>query len=262
MVSSVTNKLPFRRVGDVTLSFLILVQCVLFVVETSLENGALVSIVQISIDGLFFLDLCARVGNSGREYWRSVFNIVDASIVAISVLGHIFAPGLQSLTALRVIRLLRMFRILRLIPNIDHILMGLRRALRASRGVFLMLLILLVFFSILGYLLFKTSIPTHFADPIVSSYTVFSLFTVEGWNEVPSLVPTNTLDYYLIRAFVIAVIIFGSFFALSLANAIFIDEMVMDNNLDLEKQIENLVGIVEKQSVQLEELKHLMKEKN
>ena len=43
MVSSVTNKLPFRRVGDVTLSFLILVQCVLFVVETSLENGALVS---------------------------------------------------------------------------------------------------------------------------------------------------------------------------------------------------------------------------
>ncbi|MCG9233488.1 ion transporter [Vibrio harveyi] len=260
MVSSAAKRLPFRGIGDVTLSFLILVQCFLFVVETSLKNAELVSVVQITIDALFVLDLCGRIAGTGRAYWRSMFNVVDAAIVVISVVGHAFAPGLQSLTALRVIRLMRMFRILRLIPNIDHILRGIARALRASRGVFLMLLILLIFFSILGYLLFRTTIPSHFADPLIASYTVFSLFTVEGWNEVPSLVATNTLDYYLIRAYVIAVIIFGSFFALSLANAIFIDEMVMDNNSDLENQIDRLTYIVEKQSRQLEELKDLVKE--
>ena len=122
-----------------------------------------------------------------------------------------------------------------------------------------MLLILLVFFSTLGYLLFSISIPSHFADPLIAGYTVFSLFTVEAWNEVPTLTAPDTLEYYMIRGYVIAVIVFGSFFALSLANAIFIDEMVMDNNSDLEMKLEKLILIVESQSKQLKEINNQLK---
>ena len=88
------------------------------------------------MDFLFLIDLIGRINTAGKLYWKKLYNWIDGSIVIISILGHIFAPGVQSLTALRVIRLLRMFRILTLIPNIDHILAGIGRALKASRGVF------------------------------------------------------------------------------------------------------------------------------
>lgn len=259
MTSSVLQIKKMKGIGELPLSLLILLQCIIFAIEVKVDDKELMTAIQIAIDGLFLVDLFYRVRCTGKAYWKSVFNTVDASIVIISIAGHLFAPGIQSITALRVVRLLRMFRILKLIPNVEHILVGIGRALKASRGVFLMLLILLVFFSILGYLLFRTSIPSHFADPLIASYTVFSLFTVEGWNEVPSLVAIGTLDYYLIRGYVISVIVFGSFFALSLANAIFIDEMVMDNNTDLESKVDKLTSVVEHQSKQIEELKVLLK---
>lgn len=248
----------FRRMREVTLSLLILVQCLLFGLESKFESYSILTFLQFSIDWIFLGDLLIRVKDNGKRYWKAPLNIIDAFIVIASVVGHFIVSDAQTLTALRVIRLLRMFRILSFVPHIENIIQGVARALRASKGVFLMLAILLTFFSILGYLLFRTSIPSHFADPLLSGYTVFSLFTVEGWNEVPALVTGGTLDYYLIRAYVISVIVFGSFFALSLANAIFIDEMVMDNNAELEERMDKLIAVVELQNRQISDLKSII----
>lgn len=258
-----TPQSPYKtyEFNQFALGFLIVVQLGLFVISTTHNTWPSLYLVQVVIDIIFLLELCARIYKQKCKYFKNPINVIDACIVIVSCLGHVLFQNAQVVTALRVVRLLRLFRIMKLIPNFEQISNGISQAAKASRGVFLMLLVLLSFFSVLGFLLFKESIPSHFADPLLASYTVFSLFTVEGWNELPSLVSTDSIDYYLIRAYVISIIVFGSFFALSLANAIFIDEMVMDNNAGLEKKVDDLNNQLKHQSAQIEELKKLLTQK-
>ncbi len=253
--------LPMKEINGRALGTLIILQCALFTIASKVENNLYINSVQFMIDVIFALDLFAKIKTRKLTYWKKPINALDASIVIASLLGHFILPNSQTLTALRVLRLFRLFRILRLIPNFEQISNGISQAAKASRGVFLMLFVLLSFFSVLGFLLFKDSIPSHFSDPLLASYTVFSLFTVEGWNELPSLVTADSINYYLIRAYVISIIVFGSFFALSLANAIFIDEMVMDNNAELEGKVDKLTSQLEYQCTQIEELKQLLTQK-
>ena len=87
------------------------------------------------------------------------------------------------------------------------------------------------------------------------------MFTVEGWNEIPIIIATaaekanpNGAMFTIIgaRVFFIFVVLTGGIFGMSLANAIFVDEMTMDNNLKLEKKIDEM-------QKQLEELKDLLR---
>lgn len=238
----------FKGLNESTLCVLIVCQCLLFIFSNHVINSELIEFIQLLLDCIFVFDISIKVLSNAKKYLKKPLNTLDAIIVVASFIGHFINNDSQTLTALRVVRLLRLLKVIKLIPHSDQIVIGVGRAIKASKGVFLMLLVLVTFFSILGFLLFHETIPSHFADPLVASYTVFSLFTVEGWNEVPALVEIGTLDFYLIRAYVMTVIVFGSFFALSLANAIFIDEIVMDNNNELEKKIDLLIKQVEEQN--------------
>ncbi|WP_160064991.1 ion transporter [Psychromonas sp. L1A2] len=239
------------------ISVLIIIQCSLFFLEGVINWGSkeLINLIQFSIDLIFFIEVIFRLKSLGISFFKSYLNIFDLLLIVASlILFTIPNSNTSTLTILRVFRLIKLLRIITLIPNFEKVLSGVVKALKASRAIFIMLIVLVSFFSILGYLLFSNSIPQHFADPLISAYTVFSLFTVEGWNEIPASVAVKSIDYYLIRTFVISVIIFGSFFALSLANAIFIDEMVLDNNEELEKKVDQLSMQIEKQSEQIEKL--------
>nr|WP_086939887.1 ion transporter [Thaumasiovibrio occultus] len=257
------NRIRFSGLSDSQLSVLIVFQCALLVLDNKLAAGNWIFALQLLIEVVFVVDIVMKARRHGWRYWRSPLNVFDALIVFTSIACHFFLPATtQSYSALRVIRLLRLFKIVKLIPNAEHIVSGVGRAVKASRGVFLMLVVLLVFFSMLGFILFGQVLPQYFGDPILASYTVFSLFTVEGWNEIPNAVTSYTIFFYLIRAYVIAVIIFGSFFALSLANAIFIDEMVMDNNEALEQRIDELTALVKQQNAAIEALTSAVERKS
>ena len=247
------------------ISTLIIFQCGLFLLEGGIGwgNKELINYLQFSIDIIFLIEVVYRFKVLGSKFFKSYWNIFDVFLIVASLIFFVLPNSTTStLTILRVFRLIKLLRIIPLIPNFEKILKGVARAVKASRAIFIMLFVLIFFFSILGYVLFSGTIPQHFSDPLISAYTVFSLFTVEGWNEIPTTVAANSIDYYLIRAYVIAVIVFGSFFALSLANAIFIDEMVLDNNEELEGKIELLSRKVEHQSIQIESLIALLKVKN
>ena len=89
------------------------------------------------------------------------------------------------------------------------------------------------------------------------------MFTVEGWNEIPIIIanaaqksnPEGAL-YTIVgaRIFFIFVVLTGGIFGMSLANAVFVDEMTMDNNRKLEKKID-------KMQKQLVELTKMLKER-
>ena len=98
---------------------------------------------------------------------------------------------------LRVSRLFRLFKILRFIPNGELIAAGLLRSLKASVGVFLALFFLNLMFALGATLIFGERLPQHFGNPIISIYTLFRVFTVEGWYEIPELLLSETSSFAL-----------------------------------------------------------------
>jgi len=96
--------------------------------------------------------------------------------------------------------------------------------------------------------------PEYFGNPAISSYTIFQLFTVEGWNEIPNEVldgSNNPIFSGVTRFYFVLIVLVGGIFGMSLANAVFVDEMTMDNNQELEKKIDNLEN-------KIDELKKLL----
>jgi voltage-gated sodium channel len=154
--------------------------------------------------------------------------------------------GVLAITPLlRLGRFLRFARVMRVIPNASHIWKGSARALRASVGVFLVLLTLNLVLALGANLLFGKILPEHFGDPLISSYTLFKVFTIEGWYEIPDHLARSggdQSDVLFLRLYMIVSVLIGGILGLSLANAVFVDEMVNDNNEELENRVSELAS--------------------
>ena len=69
------------------------------------------------------------------------------------------------------------------------------------------------------------------------------MFTVEGWYEIPQDIADRTDSDLLVgitRFYFVMIVLIGGIFGMSLANAIFVDEMTMDNTRELEDKIDAL----------------------
>lgn len=188
-----------------------------------------------------------------KDYFSSNWNWFDFILVIVSIPSLFMAflplPDTSSLLLLRVFRLTRLFRLMQFVPHLSMILSGLGRALRASVFVLLVLLFLDLVLAILACHFYQESAPQYFGNPLISAYTIFQLFTVEGWNEVADAIVKNSTDEYtaaLSRFFFVLIVLIGGIFGMSLANAVFVDEMTMDNNLELEGKIDDLTSEIVK----------------
>ena len=202
----------------------------------------------------FLVEALIKISRDGwPRYWTSGWNKFDFTVVVLS-LPALLGPFLDVsqfafVLILRLGRLFRLFRVLRFIPNLDHLVTGVRRALRASIGVFLALVLINLILAVMATLFFRDLDPEHFGNPISSGYSIFQVFTVEGWNEIaggleeraessdlanPKLLIAGT------RVFFVAAVLIGGILGLSLANAVFVDEMMMDNTEALERKVDSL----------------------
>ncbi|MGB0388637.1 MAG: ion transporter [Ardenticatenaceae bacterium] len=187
---------------------------------------------------------------SFRGYWQSGWNKLDFVIVVsgLPLLLSPFFPIINSKkasigTLLRLGRFLRFWRMMRFVPNAAHIWKGVIRALKASVGVFLVLLGLNFILAMGANMLFGEIAPEHFGNPLLSIYSMFKVFTVEGWYEIPDqLAERGILDYELVllRCYFSVAVLVGGVLGLSLANAVFVDEMTTDNNEHVEEMIAEL----------------------
>lgn len=192
----------------------------------------------------FAIEFFAKAKHQGlKGYFSSNANRFDFFVLVSSfILLTIPLLAIGTAAYLRALRLVSMLRALRLVPNAGQILQGLKRALSAARAVLLFMFTMMVVFAILGYSLFSQYLPEFFGTPLTALNTVFGIFTVENWGAVPEAAAVTGIDwlYYAVNSFVITVLILGGFIALSLANAIFVDEMVSDNNDEIIKELAEL----------------------
>ena len=202
----------------------------------------------------FVVELVLKVKSMGwKQYWASGWNKFDFIIVLISA-PMLLSPILNTadfavVLILRIGRLLRFFRIARFVPNQDHLWSGIKRALAASVGFIITLCIYNFILAIGAAYLFSEIDPVRFGDPLISIYTMFKVFTIEGWYEIPDTIAANStpLMGFIARTYFIFTVLTGGLIGLSIANAVFVDEMIMDNTNSLEDKINSFREEVKQQ---------------
>lgn len=196
----------------------------------------------------FILEIATKITvESRRRFFKTFWNRFDFWVVLFStpvlLMPFLSIMDFRFITILRLSRLFRLFRLIRMIPNRNHLAAGILRACKASVGVFLGWFLLNLILALAATFLFREVEPELFGNPLRSFYSLFRVFTVEGWYEVPEQMAAgydNPLWGGLVRGgFMVVMLVFG-ILGLSLANAVFVDEMVMDNNRLLEKKVDRL----------------------
>jgi voltage-gated sodium channel len=226
----------------------------------------------------FVLEAASKIGVLGsKHYFGSGMHRFDFALVVASfpslLIGLVELPDTSFLLLLRVLRLLRLLRFLQFIPNIEHLLSGLVRAIKAS----LLVLIFLAFFNFILAIFtchfYGRLAPELFGDPLLAMFTIFQLFTVEGWNEIPTeindAIKASQLSWYLFDGYALmaftrfyfgTVVLFGGIFGLSLANAVFVDEMTIDNNDLIEQKMDTMQRQLATVQQQLQETLKLLEQ--
>lgn len=179
--------------------------------------------------------------------WDRFDGVVVLASLPVLVTPLVDLHAFAAVLLLRLGRLFRLFRLFTFIPNRDHLVDGVRRALRASVGVFLALLVVNFILAAGASLLFGEAAPEYFGNPLSSLYSLFKVFTVEGWYEIPDLLAARTSHPALAglaRAYFVIAVLVGGILGLSLANAVFVDEMTTDNTRALEARVAELAAEV------------------
>ena len=89
-------------------------------------------------------------------------------------------------------------------------------------------------FALLSHNLFSNIAPEYFGDPLTSFYSLFKIFTIEGWYEIPDIVTeniTSSVEMWFVRLYFVIVLFTGGIFGLSIINSVFV-EGVLNNDMD------------------------------
>jgi voltage-gated sodium channel len=231
---------------------LILLNAVLIFIsgfEQSETNRIILKILDNTITGLFIVELIVKFREYGlKKYFSSNWNKFDFLLIALSVpafisfILNVETTSVSFLLVFRVMRVFKSFRFLKFIPGIEDLIKGIQRALKASVIVLIGFAIYIFIIGIFSFYLFKSSAPEYFSNPMTSLYSIFKIFTVEGWFEIPEKITKgySEIASFFTYFYFIFVLLTGGIFGLSLVNSIFVDAMVSDNNDELEKKIDNL----------------------
>ena len=217
--------------------------------EMSSNNRFILSFADNLITGLFIVELIIKFKEFGvRNYFKSNWNKFDFILIALSFptlfafLTNIEITSFSFLLVFRVMRVFKSFRFLKFIPGIEHLVKGISRALKASIVVIIGFVIYIFIIGVFSFYMFKEISPEYFGNPLNSLYSIFKIFTVEGWYEIPEQLTQHlsSAASFFTYLYFIFVVITGGIFGLSLVNSIFVDAMVSDNNDELEDKIDIL----------------------
>lgn len=197
---------------------------------------------------IFIFEALAKIKAYGwKNYWQSGWNKFDF-IVLLIALPSIVSPFLDhsmatnTILAMRSLRLFKSFKMLRFIPNIHKLLEGIKLALKASPLVLMAFAVFIIIFSILTSTIFGEIVPEYFGNPAVSLYSIFRLFTIEGWYEFPDAIAANGGEFMGVfaRCYFSVLMFLGGMIGMSIVNSIFVDAMAEDNNTEVLEKLKQL----------------------
>ena len=229
------------------LAIVILNVVVIFIQECGVDHMAL-SLVDIVCTLIFIAEMVVKHREYGvKGYWRDRWNALDGivTILSIPALLAYLIPEIASINAIiifRALRVFKLFRTARRFPNLTEIWSGFKLALRQSAGFLLGYFIVIVVIAMFNSALFGKVAPEYFDTPLDAIYSVFQLFTVEGWYEIPNAVvgDLSPVWTHIIRFYFCLLLIGGGIIGMSLINSIFVDALAADNNDDVKAKLDIL----------------------
>ena len=237
---------------SIILSIIAINTIIIFISESGIDNS-LLQYIDILITIFFMIEIIVKNREYGfKKFWNNGWDRFDFFIILLStpsILTLFIESSLFNLSsvilALRLLRIFRIFRIFKFFPNINQITKGFFRALKQSRAILIGFFVIIIITGLINSCLYKNVAPEYFATPINSIYTVFRIFTVEGWYEIPDAIAATTTPLIgkISRLYFCLLLCGGGIIGLSFVNSIFVDAMAEDNN---DKVIEQLNKIEKK----------------
>ncbi len=145
--------------------------------------GGLLFTINETCLGIFVVELAIRITAYGRRpqgFFGEGWNVFD-----FIVIGGAFLPGLrENAMLLRLVRLLRVVRLISVLPELRVMITGIGRSVAPIGSMGLLALLFLYVYGMLGWILFGERIPERWGDIGDAMLTLFTVFTLEGWNEI------------------------------------------------------------------------------
>ena len=213
-----------------------------------------------------------NVAEKFKNFHNDKWNKIDfySVLLAIPSIGVLFVDDLEIFAGFTVLRSLRIFKILRAIEFIPEGKEISSKLLKALKGVFFIIVAFIIYSTIVSLIsvtLFKSSGPSFFSNAFDSFFTIFKIFSGDGFSDVVAeIVSNSSLEFgYFTKLYFVMIVFTGSIFGLSLINSVFIDQM---SNFDKkgESKINSLENkldeVLKNQELLLKELNEIKKTKN
>ena len=251
----------FPRMERFVMGVILVNSAVIFIQAYGVESQWL-TLIDIICTLIFVGEMVLKMRVEGFVgYWRNNWNRLDGTLVLLSLPSIWFSffhmTDLSFLLILRMLRAFRFFRLIHFFPGVEQLGRNFRKAIRESMSLFVGYFIIIIITSLLSTSLFGHTAPQYFGNPTESIFSIFRLFTIEGWYEIPNaLTPEfSTWGVLFTRLYFVFLLVLGGVIGLSLINSVFVDAMVSDNNDDvlarlnqLEEKIDRLLQQQEEQS--------------
>jgi len=171
------------------------------------------------------------------NYFRNGWNVFDFIIVSISII-----PITGFFSSIRIFRLLKIFKsftAFRLISNLKQFRKIIQAMLLSLPGIAwttLLMIFAYFIFAIIGINLFQNNFPEQFGSFSVAFVTLFSLTTMEGWQDTvyPIVEMVPSAWFYFLTFFIIA-----SFILLNLIVGIVVDNISKISSEEDKSSIDN-----------------------
>ncbi len=209
--------------------------------------------------GVFVVEVLVRLIVTGRSFFRDPWNVFDFIVITLSLM-----PQTGPLSVLRALRILRVLRLVSAVPTLRRVVGGLIGSMPGIGAIAFLLTLVYYCFAVMATNMFGPDHPDAFGTMGRSAYSLFTVMTLEGWNELANNV-MKTHPYAWL--FFIPYILTTTFTVLNLFIAIIVT--AMQNEADKIREAEErehraeqkaLEELSDKESVLLTELRQLRAE--
>ncbi len=219
------------------------------------------------IDSLFTIFFCVEIGfkiaqfehQKIKSYFKDHWNKIDFVSILLSLpsLGALFVHNLEMFAGFTVLRSLRIFKLLRVIEYIPNGKRISEQLFKAFKGVGFIMFTFFVYTTIISLVslsLFKRYAPEFFSNAFDSFYTIFKIFSGDGFSDVVNAVKVNASPMFtaFTKFYFVFIVFTGSILGLSLINSIFIDQM---NQIAREEEDSEEIKLLKELKKELEEVK-------
>jgi len=213
------------------------------------------------ITTLFACEITYKIFYYKRSFFKVRWNWFDLIVVSVSFTAQLVLLAgmelsiLENFAIFRTVRLFKFFRVVRIIPNIEKIFSDLQKAIRVTSGIIIGGFVILIIVGVVLSSMYKNVDPVNFGNPLISMYSVFRIFSVEGWYEIPDEMSTDTsyVNATFIRILFSFLVLFGMFMLGFIISSIS-DELAIDNNDELLGKTKELEDKMDKLNEKIDSL--------